>query len=272
MGVDEGVKKNKRGVKALLTIALIVLLVALFFMFFVRITHVESGYIGIKSTLSGLSDSSAKRNVSLVRGYSIYMPLYTDFKIYPVTIQTAAYDTMRVNTDDGVEFVIKPRISFHVSEDKAALYFTSVNDDLGRLKNGYLKEIIASSYTSILGGYTSDSLTRHQSEADREVESLIISKMTDIGLEVDNLNTNLQIPKKIKDIIELRSLAEHNILLAQNQKRLAYAQADIARMEDSLRYSSLTDLAIKKLYIDKWDGKLPAYGNVSSKLHKDIIE
>ena len=102
--------------------------------------------------------------------------------------------------------------------------------------------------------------------------------MGEIGLILKNTNSNLQIPQKIKDIIALRSQALQNAILAEDKIKQAEAEAQIALLEartksreDSLKNSAITSLAIQKMFIEKWDGKLPVYGD-TPKIYKNITE
>ncbi|PXV63869.1 regulator of protease activity HflC (stomatin/prohibitin superfamily) [Dysgonomonas alginatilytica] len=275
---DKKVKKGRKKWKFLLVLLLIIAIGGIFSKFFMQIKHIPSGYIGIKSSIGNPLDNSVDYDIKLIKGYVIFMPLYTEITVYPTTIQTAAYDSIKVNALDGTEFIVKPRISYLLDEAKAKLLYQNNKKSLGEINTGYLKEIIAHSYTTAAGTFSSDSLVSNKNAFEIEVSKTLAAKMSEIGLILKNTNSNLQIPQKIKDIIALRSQTLQNAILAEDRKKQAEAEAEIQLLEartksreDSLKNSAMTNHAIQKMFIEKWDGKLPVYGD-TPKIYKNITE
>lgn len=66
----------------------------------------------------------------------------------------------------------------------------------------------------------------------------------------------------VKILIQDAQRAENEVKVAQAeaQKQIVKAKADAEAQ--SLRTQSLTPAILRKAWIDKWDGKLPVYGNV----------
>jgi hypothetical protein len=276
--LEETPKKKNSKWKVLLTLFIFIILLGVFFKFFMQVRHIQSGYIGIKSSAGSLINNSADYDIQTVKGYVVYIPMYTELVILPTTIQNAAYDSLRINTKDGVEFIVKPRVSYQLDETKSDLFFKNCHKQLDDIKKSYLKEIVANAYSSIASIYNSDSLVANKQNFEVEVNQNLNIKMSEIGLILRNTNSNLEIPQKIKDIIELRSIALQHAILAEDKKKQIEAEAEIQiikantiRKEDSLKNTSLTDYAIQKMFIEKWDGKLPVYGE-TPKIYKNITE
>lgn len=256
---DKALKSgNKKSVwKWLLPLLLIIILGACFFYFFIRIKHIDAGYVAVKSSLSDPIDNTSNLDVTtLTGGYVVYMPMNTDVTMYPTTIQTASYDNMTISTKDGMQFIIKPRISYQIDESKAPLLYKNHRGNFHDLNKTYLKEVVAGSYSAIALNFDSDSLINNMATFDNEVHNNLSSKISSIGLVLKNANGNMEIPQKIKELVDQRNLAKHNTLLAQEKYKEAYAEANVTRVKDSLINSALTDLSIKKMFIEKWDGRL----------------
>ena len=275
---EKKVKKGGKKWKFLLILLLIIVIGGVFSKFFMQIKHIPSGYIGVKSSIGNPLDNSVDYEVKLVKGYVIFMPLYTEITVFPTTIQTAAYDSIKVNALDGTEFIIKPRVSYLLDESKAELLYKNEKKSLGEINNSYLKEVVAHSYSTAAGTFSSDSLVSNKNAFEIEVNKILASKMGEIGLILKNTNSNLEIPQKIKDIIALRSQSLQNAILAEDKMKQAEAEAEIQLLEartkskeDSLKNSAMTNLAIQKMFIEKWDGKLPVYGD-TPKIYKNITE
>ncbi len=57
-----------------------------------------------------------------------------------------------------------------------------------------------------------------------------------------------------------RALNEVAVKKAEAEKMLVQARAE--REANELKSAKLTPAILKKMWIEKWDGKLPVYGNV----------
>lgn len=256
----------KKKYKALVLILLVLALAGVFYTYFIQIRHVKAGEIGIKASLGSPIDNAADFDIKAVKGYVVFMPLYTDLVIYPTTIQIAVYDSITVPSKDGVQFRIKPSISYQLDETKVQQFYKSLRLSLSDVSRTYLKEIVSASYVSASNTFTADSLTLSEARFDSLANSILRAKMEDIGLILKNTISNMEYPESIKKAVTLRVKAQQDVLVAERK----LIEIDVVRKEDSLRYSSLTPLAIQKMFIDKWDGKMPAYGGEISRIYDSI--
>jgi len=256
----------KKKYKVLITILVLLVLGILFYKFFIQIRHVKAGEIGIKASPGSPVDNSADYDIEAIRGYVVFMPLYTDFVVYPTTIQVVSYDSMQVSSKDGIEFQVKPNVSFQLDESKATQFYKVTRSSLEEVSKGYLKEIVASSYVSAANSFTADSLATNERQFDATVNIILAEKMNEFGLILKNTVSNLEYPESIKAAIALRVKTLQDALIAEHRLR----EVDAIRREDSLRYSALTHLAIQKLFIDKWDGKLTSGGGEVSRIYDSI--
>lgn len=266
---DKKEKKSSKKWKFLLALLLIIVIGGIFSKFFMRIKHIESGYIGIKSSIGNPIDNSVDYNLKIVKGYIVFMPLYSEIIVYPTTIQTVLYDSIKINTSDGTEFVVKPRISYQLDESKALSLYKSSKQPISEFNNGYLKELVVHCYVIASGNFSSDSIVTNKNAFENQVNSILTSRISEIGLILKNANSNLQIPQNIKDIIGLRSLSLQNAILIEDKMREEYAKANIQRIKDSLLNSNLSNLSIQKMFIEKWDGKLLSTTIETPKFFKD---
>lgn len=255
----------KKKYKFLITLLLIIAVGVLFYTFFVQIRHVKAGEIGVKASLGSPIDNGVDYDIRTVKGYIVFMPLYTDFVTYPTTIQVTTYDDIAISTQDGMQFHLKPSISYQVNEAKAIQLYKS-NRSLSVLNNGYLKEIVTASYAAVANSFSADSLVMNKQQFETLVNTTLVIKMNDIGLELKNITSNMKYPEIIENAISLRAQALQDALVTESKLREIEAQS----REDSIRFSVLTPLAIQKMYIEKWDGKMPAYGGEIYRIHDSI--
>ena len=250
-------KKTKKWTKLKWFSFLIILIAAVVavFYFFVRVYHVDSGYIGVKSSINNPADETEAYHVSTVNGYVVYVPLLTDLKIYPTSVLSYDLGEVKVHSQDGVGFIASPKVSLQLDPSKAGEYSKNFKEEID--KNPYLKEAIVSSFVTATSLYSTDSLIRNKAAYEKQLSDILSNKLkNEYFVLLKNVNTNLQYPHEVKDKIELKAKVQQDILVAETQAKLTYIEADSKRKKDSLEYSTLSKLSIQKLFIDKWDGRL----------------
>lgn len=250
-----------RKYKILISTVVILAIIGSFYMFFLQVRYVKAGEIGVKASLTGT-------DIHPVRGYVIFMPLYTDFVTYPTTVQIVSYDSIAITSKDGISFHIRPSISYQLNEAKIIDLYKASRSSLDALSKGYLKELVAASYSAVANNFTADSLAVNEQQFKESANKILTAKMEETGLVLKNTIPNLEYPESIKAAIALRVKTLQEALIAENRLR----QVDALRKEDSLRFSALTPLAIQKMFIEKWDGKMSAYGNEVSRIYDSIVK
>ena len=229
-------------------------IVAIFY-FFVRIYHIDSGYIGVKSSKNNPIDETDAYYTATVNGYVVYVPLLTNLKIYPTSTLSYSLENIKIHSQDGVEFIASPKISLQLDALKAGDYSKNFKEDID--KNPYIKEAIINSIITATSLYSTDSLIHNKVAYEKQLSEILAGKLkNEYFVLLKNINLNLQYPHEVKDKIELNAKVKQDILVAETQSKLAYIEADSKRKKDSLEYRNLTKLSIQKLFIDKWDGRL----------------
>lgn len=263
--------------KALSVILIVIALSFLFYTFFIQIRRVESDSIGIKASISNAAATSGSYDITLVQGYVCFMPLLTELTVYPTNIQSVTYDDLVADTKDVLPFKIKSTISYQLNEKNAIKFYRTCGRSLEKVQEDYLKNIVRSVYMTQLNRFTSDSLIQNKQVLDYSIDSLLSISFNEIGLELHNVVCSFEYPKEVKERLSLRAKAAQDQIIANTQKVQAenYAQiqqieADATRYQDSLVNSALTPLAVQKMFVDKWDGKLPACTE-TPKIYKDIL-
>jgi len=243
--------------KALLIVFIILLILGVFYAFFVRVRIVRPGEIGIKVDIGNPVSKDVDSDMQIVKGYVFYVPLYSELVVYPTTIQPMKYEQMPVMTNDGIQFFIRPVISYQLDENKAGHFYKSIRKSLSETGQEYLKELVVSSYTLAASEFSADSLSLNEQFFNQKASLYLAEKMDDVGLLLKSTNAYMEIPLFIKDAIETRNKSLQQALTIKN----SYTEIDAKRKADSLLNASLTPLAIQKMFIEKWDGKTPINGN-----------
>jgi regulator of protease activity HflC (stomatin/prohibitin superfamily) len=130
-------------------------------------------------------------------------------------------------------------------------------------------------------------LISNRQQFEVEIRKILETELLSEGFVVNQFTSNLVYPETFKQAIEAKNNAVQSALRAENEVKTAEAQAKIqvakaegnaqsllvqAKAESEanrLKQQTLTPLLIQQQFIEKWDGKLPVYGQVPQ-LFKDI--
>ena len=104
----------------------------------------------------------------------------------------------------------------------------------------------------------------------------LISTLNKENFQLEQLTSGLQYPESIVNAVNAKNEAVQKAMKSQNEVAVVKAEAEkaiiAARAEaeaNKLREQALTPAILEKMWIEKWDGKLPVYGQVPT-IFKDI--
>ena len=128
-----------------------------------------------------------------------------------------------------------------------------------------INPVLHESFKAGTAKYTAEGLITNRSEAKEEILAVIKERLNHYGIVVADLNiVNLDFSAAFNQAIEEKAIAQQQVEKAKQElektkveaeQKVAAAQAEAEAQR--LQQSTLTDLMIKKMWVDKWDGKLP---------------
>lgn len=260
---------------------------ALMFLFF-SCERIDAGHVGVKVNQFG--DNKGVDDVVEVTGTVFYNPLTHNIYEFPTFIQHKEYtgeNSFVVNSKDGSEFHVSPIINYQVQREKVPFIYAKYRKDLESIEEGFLKTSVFDAFRLATNKYTADELIGNRQNYEIEVRRILESQLLKEGFLVQQFTSNLVYPETFKQAIEAKNNAVQAALRAENEVKTAEAQAKIkvataqgnaeamlttAKAEaeaNRLKQQTLTQLLIQQQFIEKWDGKLPVYGQVPQ-LFKDI--
>ena len=249
--------------------ALLVILVGCF-----SCERIDAGHEGIKVNLYG-SDKGVD-NVSLVTGMVFYNPFTTKVYEYPTFVQTIDYPAFTVNAKDGSEFTVDPTISLKIIDGKAPAIFKKYRKDLTDIINGPLYNHVRDAFRIQLNKFTTDQIVSMRDSIEHAVENQLITVLSRENFQLEQLTSGLKYPKTIVEAVNLKNKAVQQAQQAENEVKVAEAQAQklvvqakAEKEANELRQQALSPQILEQMWIDKWDGKLPVYGQVPT-MFKDI--
>lgn len=259
--------------------------------------RIDAGYEGIKVNLYG--DEKGVDNATLVTGAVWFNPITTAVYEYPTFVQTVDYPPFSINAKDGSSFTVDPTISLKIVDGKSAEVFVKYRkDDIEDVINTTLYNYVKNAFRIQLNNYTTDELVSKREEFEKAIEERLAKELLAENFQLEQMTSGLQYPTTLVQAINAKNAAVQEAQKAQNEvlKIQAEAKKEIAKAEgiaasakikaenDALvlkikgdaeaEYNrkiaaSLSSLVVQQNMIDKWDGKLPVYGQAPT-LFKDL--
>ena len=241
--------------------------------------RIDAGHVGVKVNLYG--DDKGVADVTEVTGVVFYNPITSQIYEFPTFIQHKEYtgdNSFIVNSRDGSEFHVSPIINYNVKSEKVPYIFKKYRRSLEQIEEGFLKTAVFDAFRLATNKYTADELISNRQKYEIEVRTILNTQLTNEGFILGQFTSNLIYPESFKNAINAKNNAVQAALMAENKVKQAEAEAKIkvataegdakalltqAEAESKanlLKQRTLTDLLIKQQWIEKWDGKLPVYG------------
>lgn len=256
---------------------ILLLLTAMFMCIgFTSCERVDAGYEGIKVNLYG-SDKGVD-DVSLCTGVVWYNPLTEKVYEYPTFVQTIDYEPFTINAKDGSEFTVDPTVSMKIVDGKAPYIFKKYRKELDEVIKGTLYNYIKDAFRIQLNKFTTDEIVSKRDSIEMAVEKQLTATLGKENFQLEQLTSGLKYPQVIVDAVNSKNKAIQDAQKAANEVKVAEAQAQklivAAKAEkeaNELRQQALTPAILEKMWIEKWDGQLPVYGQVPT-LFRDITK
>ena len=257
-------------------IKLIMGLLSLFMMFSMTscMEKVDAGCEGIKVNLYG--SKKGVDETSLVTGIVWYNPWTTSVYEYPTYIQTVDYPSFEVNSKDGSKFMVDPSVLVKIKDGCSPAIFKKYRKSLNEVINHTLFVSIKDAARIEFNNYNADEIVSKRSEVDKSFEDRVRLALEAENFELQQLTPGITYPKSYEDAINAKNMAVQQRMQVDNEVAVAKAEAEkllvAARAEaeaNKLREEALTPAILEKMWIEKWDGKLPVYGQVPT-IFKDI--
>jgi len=250
--------------------------------------RIDAGHVGVKVNLYG--DNKGVSDVTEVTGMVFFNPITHQIYEFPTFIQHKEYtgdNAFIVNSKDGSEFHISPIINYSVKREKVPSIFAKYRRSLGEIEDGFLKTNIYDAFRMTANFYTAEELISNRQLFETKVRQTLDASLLPEGFIINQLTSNLVYPETFKRAIEAKNNAVQSALMAENKVKQAEAEAKIkvataegnasamltsAKAEaeaNRLKQQTITPMLLQLEWINKWDGKLPVYGQAPM-LYKPI--
>lgn len=249
---------------------------AMFMMSSCGYERVDAGHEGILVNLYG--DEKGVSDISMCTGAVWYNPFTQAVYEYPTFVQTVDYEPFTINAKDGSEFTVDPTISLKIVDGKSPDVFKKYRKELDDVIHGTLYNYVKDAFRIQLNNFSTDYIVSNRDSIESAIEKHLSTALTKENFQLEQLTSGLKYPKTIVDAVNQKNRAVQEAQTALNEVAVAEANAKkllVAAQAEAeanrLKQQALTPQILEKMWIEKWDGKLPIYGQVPS-LFKDITK
>lgn len=237
-------------------------------------SRIDAGHEGIEVHLT--SSEKGVDDIALVTGWQFYNPFFTSIYEFPTFVQTVDYESFTVNAKDGSVFTVDPTISIKIIDGHSPAIFRKYRTELGNILKTTIYNYVKDAFRIQFNTFTTDSVISNRAEFERNIQTMLDTSLSREGFKLEQLTSGMQYPPSIVDAITAKNKAIQDAMKVQNELVSAEATAKIklteARAEAEsyrLKQQALNPLLIQQMFIEKWDGKLPVYGQ-TPQIFKDI--
>ena len=254
-----------------ISIVVISLLAALIQPF--KLERVDAGHVGIKVNLvgndRGVSDYTYKT------GWVVYNTWTEALYEFPTYQQHIEYGDQVVITKGGFSTTIKPSFNYSLVPTAVGDMFVNLRLGIKEVEQGWLKTAIVGSVNDVANKWNVDDVFNKR----EEFESAIIiecNKRVSKWFTISQLRTNIVPPQALQNSIIEKTKAIQEVQVAENQKRVAEAEAQrkiaVAKGDSAeliiralaeaqstkIKQQQLTPMYLEYMKLTKWNGVLPS--------------
>lgn len=166
-------------------------------------------------------------------------------------------------------------LNYSIDKETALKLYKEVGTNY---KDNIINPVLHESFKAGSAQYTAESLITNRSEAKEKILEVVKERLQKYGIVIADLNiTNLQFSAAFNAAIEEKAVAQQQVEKAKQdlerakieaEQKITQAQAEAE--EQRLQQQTLTELMVKKMWIEKWNGNLPTTVAGDSGLIMDI--
>lgn len=241
--------------------AAVLFVVITFFVVF-ETERIDSGNTGILVNLAG--SERGVDDAKVETGWVIYNRWTKQLFEYPAYAQLVDYEKFDIKDKNGTIFYVDPTIEYSILRDDAKKVFLSYRLDYGVLSKSVVLNEVKNAYKNIAGTYDTDSLINNTPQFEKEVEAELSKQLNVRGFTLTNIQSSVKPNTDLQDAINAKTIATQRAIQAENERKIAEANAAKAVAEakgkaeaNKLLETSITPELLQLKAIEKWNGALP---------------
>jgi regulator of protease activity HflC (stomatin/prohibitin superfamily) len=154
-------------------------------------------------------------------------------------------------------------LNYSISKEAALEIYNNLGTDY---KDNIIVPALHESFKAGTAKYTAEELITHRTEVKEIILAEIKERLSVYGITITDLNiVNLDFSQAFNQAIEAKAIAQQNVEQAKQELERAKIDAEKKKTEaeaeaaaQRAQQETLTELMVKKMWIEKWNGQLPS--------------
>lgn len=213
--------------------------------FFSAVRAVGTGQIGVVTQYGRVTGRELTEGLSVVAPFGL-----NSVAVYDVKVQKEVADTQAA-TKDLQDVTAEVVLNYHLNRGEVS----KMHQTVGVLyKDKVISPALSETFKSASAKYNASELITERATLKKDVYDQLRDRLEKYGVVVDDVSiTNFKFSDSFAKAIEDKQVAQQNAERAKFNLEAAQtdAQAQAAQAQ------TLSDNYLRKLAIDKWDGKMP---------------
>lgn len=227
---------------------IIVIVVAVFLLvgFFSAVRTVGTGQIGVVTQYSHVTGRELTEGLSIVTPFGV-----NDVSVYDIKVQKEVADTQAA-TKDLQDVTAEVVLNYHLNRGQVSKIHQTVGE---QYKDKVISPALSETFKGASAKYNASELITERAVLKKDVYDQLRERLEKYGVVVDDVSiTNFKFSDSFAKAIEDKQVAQQNAERAKFNLEAAQtdAQAQAAQAQ------TLSDNYLRKLAIEKWDGKMPS--------------
>lgn len=223
----------------------IVVIVVALFALFTSVRTIGTGQIGVVTQYGRVTGRELTEGLSTVAPFG-----FNSVSVYDIKVQKEVADTQAA-TKDLQDVTAEVVLNYHLNRGEVSKIHQTVGV---QYKDKVVSPALSETFKSASAKYNAGELITERASLKKDVYDQLRERLGKYGVIVDDVSiTNFKFSDSFAKAIEDKQVAQQNAERAKFNLEAAQtdAQAQAAQAQ------TLSDNYLRKLAIDKWDGKMP---------------
>lgn len=166
-------------------------------------------------------------------------------------------------TKDMQDVNAKIVVNYSITKETALEIYNRLGTDY---KDNIIVPATSESFKAGISQYTAEELIKNRAEAKEEILETLKGRLAENGITISDLNiVDLNFSDAFNQAIEAKAVAQQQVETARQELERAKIDAEKKKTEaegeaaaQRAQQDTLTELMVKKMWIEKWNGQLPS--------------
>lgn len=207
---------------------------------------ISTGTVGVVTRFNKVTGTT------LQPGFNWKMPFIDSVIVFNIRSQKGAFKSQAA-TKDLQDVTTDVAVVYKLKEQDIQTIFSQIGDN-ERISEVIINPIVQESIKQTTARFTAEELITKRDEVKKQIDDSLSIQLAGYSITLEEVAiTNFEFSKQFSNAVEAKQVAE------QKAKQAAYELEQAKKEVETfkLQAQALSEFTLRKMFIEKWDGKLP---------------